>query len=105
MTLEEKYLLASDVTWRGRCTTAGVQAATQVMAEAPTTSGHDLRAAYANKVLLNPATHGGPIAMATAAQPGISGPEASDSDIQFTINSLWDALSGNSPSAAGRARS
>lgn len=98
-TLQEKYDLASDTVWRGRCTTAGVQAATQVMAEPADTVGHDVRAAYANKVLLNPATHGGPIAMAVAAQPGIEGPEATDSDIQFTVNSLWDALSGNSPAA------
>jgi len=71
-----------------------LQAATQVMAEDPLTNGHDLRTEFANQVLLQPSLTSSAIAFGVAAQPGVTGPDASDSDIQFTINSLWDAWSG-----------
>lgn len=94
--LYERQQLGTDITWRARCEVAAVQAASAVMSESAATAGHEIRATYANKVLNMPSTMSGPIAMAVASQPGITGPEASDSDIQFTINSLWDGLSGYS---------
>jgi hypothetical protein len=100
MTFEEAYQLGSDPTWRARCQTGGLQAAANVMSEDPTTNGHDLRIAWGNKVLLNPSLESQAIAFGVAAQPGITGPEATDQDILFTINSLVNAWSGVSVPAA-----
>lgn len=92
--LTDKYLLGSDLTWRGRCQTAGAIAATSVMAESSATPGHTQRATYATDFLNNPATMSGPLAVAVAAAPAITGPQATDNDIMFTVNSLWNAMSG-----------
>jgi hypothetical protein len=94
MTFEEAYTLGADATWRARCQTGGLQAAANVMSEDDTTAGHAERTAWANRVLLNPALESQAIAFGVAAQPGITGPEASDQDILFTINSLVDAWAG-----------
>lgn len=94
MTFEEAYKLGSDPVWRGRCQTAGLQAASNVMSEDDTTPSHTERAAWANRVLLNPSLESQAIAFGVAAQPGITGPEATDSDILFTCNSLVDAWAG-----------
>jgi hypothetical protein len=94
MTFEEAYELGADPVWRGRCQSGALQAATNVMSEDDTTAGHAERAAWANRVLLNPSLESQAIAFGVAAQPGITGPEASDSDILFTINSMVDAWAG-----------
>lgn len=94
MTLEESYLLGSDPVWRGRCQTASLQAAANVMSEDPATAGHPERIAFANKVMLQPSLQSAAISYGIAAQPGITGPQATDSDILFTANSLWNAWSG-----------
>jgi hypothetical protein len=94
MTFEEAYQLGADPTWRARCQTGGLQAAANVMSEDDTTVGHTERTAWANKVLLNPSLESQAIAFGVAAQPGITGPEASDQDILFTINSLVNAWAG-----------
>lgn len=94
MTLEESYALGSDATWRMRCQTAGLQSAAQVMAEDPATAGHQQRIAYANRVLLNPLGESQSMAFGVAAQPGITGPEATDQDVLFTVSALWNAWSG-----------
>jgi hypothetical protein len=93
-TLEEQYRLGADPTWRARCQSAGIQAATNVLAEDGATNGHAERAAFANKVMLQPSLQSQAMAFGVAAQPGITGAEATDSDILFTTNSLWDAWSG-----------
>jgi hypothetical protein len=94
MTFEEAYRLGADPTWRARCQTAGLQAATNVMSEDDTTTGHAERSAWANKVLLNPSLESQAIAFGVAAQPGITGPGATDQDILFTCNSLVNAWAG-----------
>lgn len=93
-TLQEAYELGADPVWRARCQTAALQAAANVMSEAASAEGHDLRAAFANKVLLQPALTTPGMAFGVAAQPGITGPDATDQDILFTTNALWDAWSG-----------
>jgi len=94
MTFEEAYSLGADPTWRARCQTAGLQSAANVMAEDPSTAGHAERTAFANKVMLQPSLQSQAMAFGVAAQPGISGPEATDQDILFTTNALWNAWSG-----------
>jgi hypothetical protein len=96
-TFLDRQKLGTDLEWRARCEVAAMQAAANVMSESTAAPGHDLRADYAHKVLNSPATMSGPIAMAIACQPGITGPEATDQDILFTCNSLWSSLSGYSP--------
>ena len=92
--LFDKYTLGADPTFRARCQTAAIQGATNVMAEDPATVGHAERTAYANKVMLNPSLQSQAISFGIASAPGITGPDASDSDLQFTCNSLWNAWSG-----------
>lgn len=94
MTFEEAYQLGADPVWRARCQTAGLQAAASVMAEDPTTAGHVDRLLYANTVMLNPSLESQAQAFGVAAQPGITGPEATDQDILFTTSALWNAWSG-----------
>jgi hypothetical protein len=93
-TYTDRAKLGADPTWRSRCEIAGINSATNVMAESVTEPGHTERAEYATKFLNAPATLGGPLAMAVASQPGIDGADATDSDIQFTVNALWSAMSG-----------
>ena len=94
MTYEEAHALGLDPVWRGRCQTAALRSATDVSSEPDTTPGHTERAAYANRVLLNPALESQAIAFGIAAQPGITGADATDNDLSFTCNSLWDAWAG-----------
>jgi len=94
MTFEESYTLGLDATWRARCQTAGLQAAANVMSEDNATPGHAERSAYANRVLTNPLGEAQAIAFGVAAQPGITGPEATDQDILFTVSALWNAWAG-----------
>jgi hypothetical protein len=94
MTFEESYQLGADPTWRARCQTAGLQAAANVMSEDTATAGHAERATWANTVMLNPSLESQAIAFGIAAQPGITGPEATDQDILFTCNSLVNAWAG-----------
>jgi hypothetical protein len=94
MNFTEAFDLGADPIWRGRCQTAGVQCATNVMSEDPATAGHTERAAWANKVMLNPSLESQAIAFGVAAQPGITGSDATDQDILFTCNSLVDAWAG-----------
>lgn len=93
-TLQEAYDLGADPVWRARCQTAALQAAASVMSEDTGAAGHDARAAFANKVLLQPSLTTPGMAFGIAAQPGITGPDATDQDILFTCNSLWNAWSG-----------
>jgi hypothetical protein len=94
MTLQEAYTLGADPVWRGRCQTAGLQAAANVMSEDPSTDGHAQRIEFANKVMLSPSLQSQAMAFGVAAQPGITGPEATDQDVLFTTSALWNAWSG-----------
>jgi hypothetical protein len=94
MTFEERYQLGADPTWRSRCQTAAIQSAANIISEDTSTVGHTERAAFANKVMLQPSLQSQAMAFGVAAQPGITGPEATDQDILFTVNSLWNAWSG-----------
>lgn len=91
--LKDRYDLGADPTFRSRCQSAALQSAANVMSEDTTTTGHDQRAAFANKVLLNPALMSQGMAFGVAAAPAIN-EDSTDSDIQFTTNALWNAWSG-----------
>ncbi len=72
------------------------KAAAAVLAEAGSVSGHDLRAAYANKVLVGSASEL-EMAMTVVTNSTIAAAGAflsPDSDIEFAVNSFWDAFAG-----------
>lgn len=99
-TLQERYELGADPTFRARCQSGALQAAANVMSEDASTAGHAERAAFANRVLLQPSLMSPAIAFGVAAAPAIH-EGSTDNDLQFTINSLWDAWSGVGAGAVG----
>lgn len=98
MDFEQVPALAQDPVWMSRVTTAIVRAATDISAEVHSPEvpydTYRARASLAAQVLNGPTRYREPFSWAVASQPGITGPEATDSDIQFTVNSLWDAMAG-----------
>lgn len=94
MTFEESYRLGADPIWRARCQSGALKVAANVMSEEDTTEGHAERSTYANRLLLNPSLESQAIAYGVAAQPAITGPEATDSDIEFTISAMFNAWAG-----------
>lgn len=95
--------IANDATFQGRCIYALEVAAVNVMAESNQTAQHEVRTNYARTVL-NGSVTGLRIALAVLTNPSISaeadaskvgtGFSIPDSDIQFTVNSLFNALAG-----------
>jgi hypothetical protein len=92
MTFLTQVALAADSVFISRTAQAAV-AAINVMAESFATVGHVKRTAMAVQVLQSPSSWGGIFAIGVANNPAISAGSL-DSDIQFTVNSLWDAYSG-----------
>lgn len=94
--------ISADAGFQGRCRYALITAAVNVMAELPATTQHRLRVNYAIQVLqgsinilevaLAVLTNASIIAEANVATtPDFAIP---DSDIQFQVNSLFNALAG-----------
>ena len=94
MTLTEQVTAMSDAEFVGRVTQATILAAIAVMAESADTVGHSIRTAYANAVLAAPTVAGGAMARGVVTNAGIASTAASDSDIQFTVNSMINAFAG-----------
>lgn len=93
MTYIAQATLAQDATFIARVTQAAITGAKDVMAEPANTNGHALRTAYAQQVLKSAQVYGPLMAQGVASNVAISA-GSTDSDIQFTVNSLWDAYSG-----------
>lgn len=93
MTLLAQYQLSVDPTFVQRVTQAAILSATQVQAEDPGTSNHANRIAFALTMLRSAQNFGPLIAQGVASNPAITS-ASTDSDIEFTVNSLWDAYSG-----------
>lgn len=72
---------------------AMVKSALAVASEDPATAGHGTRVAWATQVLRDPAHYAARMAYGVAVNPVITA-ESSDSDIEFTVNSVWDAYAG-----------
>ena len=95
MTLAEQVTAVADSAWIGKVTQALTKAAVAVMAEADTVDNHDLRVAYAKAVLGNPEVAGQIATYAVSTNTGISSTAtATDNDIEFTVNSMFDAFAG-----------
>lgn len=82
-----------------RVSAAAVSAAIAVGAESFDGSQYKLaRRALVTKVLEDSPLWGSRFAYAVASNPAIT-IASSDNDIQFTVNSMWDAMSGAYPDA------
>lgn len=95
MSLQDQAALATFPTFRDRVLIATVQAARDVAAEAPSGDQRkdDLRSSLATNVLADPEGYASRFAWAVAANVAITF-ASTDSDIQFTVNSVWDAVAG-----------
>lgn len=96
MTFAEQIELAEDGLFQARVRQATITAAIAVMAETPTAetqAAHEKRTALALRILSEPTGTQRAWAYAVAANPAITA-ESSDGDLQWTVNSLWDAMAG-----------
>jgi hypothetical protein len=99
MTFIEQAELAENGEFQARVRQAAVSAAVAILADVPANTpqaiaAHAKRAAYANTVLREPTSQQRALAMSVVSNPGIVGAAATDNDIQFTVNSMWDAWAG-----------
>jgi uncharacterized protein (DUF736 family) len=90
--------LAEDGEFQGRVRQAVVTAAVEIMADQPDNTPqaiatHAKRAALANRVLLDPVSLQRAWAYMAASNVSISD-ESTDSDLQWTVNAMWNAMAG-----------
>lgn len=95
MGLVAQYELAQQRDFIERVTIAMMQAAIAIANEGTETANHALRARHAARVLNEPEHFAPGFALGVASNPAITA-ESTDSDIQFTVNSNWDAFAGTS---------
>lgn len=96
MAFTDQMTLAVDQTFKDRVTMAALIAAQQIASEAVAANQlqyHTQRQNLAFAVINDPTGMASRFAYSVAANPAITS-ESSDSDIQFTVNSNWDALAG-----------
>lgn len=95
MTFAEQIEIAEDGLFQARVRQAVVTEAVQIMAEEPGTDieRHKQRTALAHRALNDPTGLQRAWAYAVVANPAITG-DSSDSDIQYTVNTYWDAFAG-----------
>jgi hypothetical protein len=98
MGLSDQVMLARDGDFQDRVAMAAVIAAQAVSGEDQGTRNAGqatLRGQLATSVLNNVSEHTQAFAWSVAANPAITA-GSSDSDIQYTVNSVWDDVSGAS---------
>ena len=90
MSFDEQWNLAQDYTFQRRVQQAAVKSAIAVAAEDVETAKHAERLAWANKILLSPESYGKILTYGVLSNAAIDA-ESIDSDIEFTVNSQWNA--------------
>lgn len=85
--------LAHDSVFLQRIRVAMVTAATNIQAEDPGTTNHTNRSNYAKLVLNTPDGYMQAFSDAVVSNVAITS-ASTDSDLQFTVNSLWNAMCG-----------
>lgn len=87
--------LANDLDFRKKVIVAIVTASTNIIGETPSDNPQkdSARKALGIQVINNPNAFVDRFALAVVANPAIS-EISSDSDIQFTVNSIWDDVAG-----------
>jgi hypothetical protein len=94
MSFQSASELAQDPVFQNRVQIAVIIAAKDITSETDTGMvAHAKRQTRAVSVLNYPQAHLIPWALAVASNPSITD-QANDGDIQFTVNSLWDGMSG-----------
>lgn len=93
MTLLSQAQLATSADFISRVTQAAITSAKDVMAEAANVNGHELRVQLAQQILRSSQVFGSLIAQGVVTNVAITA-LSTDSDIQFTVNSLFNAYAG-----------
>lgn len=98
MTFLEQVARAENETFQMQVRQAAVTRAIEIMALVPTNTPEDIelqrkRAALAREVLLDSNRLARAFAPAVASNPALADP-FTDSDLQYTLNTYWDALAG-----------
>lgn len=93
MTLLSQSTLAADSDFIMRVTQAAIKAATDTQAEPANTIGHVKRTEFALQVLRSAQVFG-PLLAQGVTSGGLVNAQSTDSDIQFTVNALWNAYAG-----------
>jgi len=95
MSLLDQAQLARHQGFRDRVLSAAMLAAVQVAAEPSSgdTRKDSLRATLATNLINDPLGYVDRMAWGVVANPAITY-EATDNDIQFSVNSIWDAVAG-----------
>jgi hypothetical protein len=93
MSFVEQVTLAEEPEFKRRVQGAMVKSAIFVSSEDPATAGHATRVQWATQVLRDPAHYAARMAFGVAANPAITA-DSTDADIEFTVNSVWNAYAG-----------
>lgn len=93
MGFKEQYALTLNSNFIMQVMMAVIKSAIAVANEDPATPGHAQRAHYAQAALANPESVARCMALGVASNPVISA-ESSDNDIEFTVNSIFNAYAG-----------
>lgn len=97
MSYIQQFQRALETEFQRRVMVAAAVAAQNISSEASNTPNHANRVGLARSVAASPDVPGPyafPFALAVAVNAAIND-QSSDSDIQFTVNSVWDALAGS----------
>lgn len=92
-TFAGRQQLAFDTVFIARVQHAMIKAAIAIQAESGATDNHANRSTYARQVLNDTNRYGPLFAQGVVTNPSITD-ASSDSDIEFTVNSIWNAYAG-----------
>lgn len=101
MSFESSYTMSNHPTFLGRIEVCIIKSAIAVLNEAPTVAKHAIRLNYARKVVENPPGYAERMAVGVVTNATIdtkslvdsTGATVLDSEIEFQVNSMWDAYS------------
>lgn len=93
MAFIDQYHLATDPEFIARVEIALAKASVAVNSEEVTTPGHEVRVKYSKRVLDAPASAAAAAAIAVVTNSAIE-ENSPDDAIEFTINSMYNALAG-----------
>ncbi|NBD36738.1 MAG: hypothetical protein GVY30_12180 [Chloroflexi bacterium] len=93
MSFLDQVALAENQEFVRRVQMAMVKSAVAVVAEDPATAHHATRAQWATQVLRDPEHYADRVAFGVVTNASITA-ESTDNDIEFTVNSQWNAYAG-----------
>lgn len=93
MGFSEQFSLSQDQAFIRRIQHTIVKTAVAVVSEAGTVNNHASRTTFATAVCRNPEAYANQYSQAVTTNGAITA-ASSDSDIEFTVNSMWDAFAG-----------